>query len=229
MKRMRFAGGLAAVLVMLLCAPDIGLAASIKGKVVFGGAVPAQKKVDVTIDQYLCGNEKDPPTTCSCPRTRRSATRSCGSRTPPPGAAAAARTEKVEMDQKGCTFVPADRGRPGRRHGGFPQQRPPAAQHPRDAEAQRVVQPHAADGPDDPGHLRRARDRAHQLRPPLLDGRLGGRGGAPLLCGHRRRRALRLRQAAAGPLQAAGLARAPGHGAGERHRRRPAAGASPSR
>ena len=55
MRRMPFAGGLSALLFGLLCAPVISHGAAIKGKVIFAGPVPAQKKVDVTIDQYVCG------------------------------------------------------------------------------------------------------------------------------------------------------------------------------
>ena len=43
----------------LLCTPVIGEGASIKGKVVVAGPVPAPKKIEVTIDQYVCGSEKD--------------------------------------------------------------------------------------------------------------------------------------------------------------------------
>ena len=53
MKGMRFAGFLSAVLAVLLCAPGIGQAASINGKVVFAGPVPAQKKVSVTISDPI--------------------------------------------------------------------------------------------------------------------------------------------------------------------------------
>src|SRR6202163_4985980 len=59
MRGMQFAGGLSALLVGLLCAPGISHGASIKGKVVFAGPIPTQKKVDVTIDQYVCGTQKD--------------------------------------------------------------------------------------------------------------------------------------------------------------------------
>lgn len=105
MKRMRSAGGLAAVLALLLCAPDIGLAASIKGKVVFTGTVPAQKKVDVTIDQYVCGKEKDPgDLLLSGQKELQNAV--VWLENPPAGAAAPPLPAKVEMDQNGCVFIP---------------------------------------------------------------------------------------------------------------------------
>ncbi len=59
MKGMGFAGGVAALLLGLLSAPDPCAAAGIVGKVVVVGAVPPPNKLDVTIDQYVCGTEKD--------------------------------------------------------------------------------------------------------------------------------------------------------------------------
>ncbi len=105
MKRMRFSGCLSAVLAVMLCAPGIGLAASIKGKVVFVGPVPAQKKIEVTIDQYVCGNEKDPGDLLLSPQKElRNAV--VWIENPPAGATAPALPTKVEMDQNGCVFVP---------------------------------------------------------------------------------------------------------------------------
>ena len=44
MNVVQVAGGLAALLVGLLCAPGLGLGAAITGKVVFAGPVPVQKR-----------------------------------------------------------------------------------------------------------------------------------------------------------------------------------------
>lgn len=52
------ARALALGLVVLLFAPP-SLAGTLKGKVIFAGPVPPAKKLDVTIDQYVCGNAKD--------------------------------------------------------------------------------------------------------------------------------------------------------------------------
>jgi len=79
-------------------------AANIRGVVVMTGAV-APKKLPVTIDQYICGKEKVGEDLVVGPQ---------GSvknvvvwlQTPPPGAAWPSAPVKVEMDQKGCTFVP---------------------------------------------------------------------------------------------------------------------------
>jgi plastocyanin len=105
MKRVRSAVGLAAVLAMLLCAPGIGLAASIKGKVVFAGPVPASKKVDVTIDQYVCGKEKDSGDLLLSPQ-KELQNAVVWLENPPAGAAAPPQAAKVEMDQNGCVFIP---------------------------------------------------------------------------------------------------------------------------
>ena len=50
----------ATLLLVGLGASSVSAAGSIKGSVVFAGPVPAQKKVDVTIDQYVCGTEEVP-------------------------------------------------------------------------------------------------------------------------------------------------------------------------
>ncbi|MDM0014395.1 carboxypeptidase regulatory-like domain-containing protein [Variovorax sp. J22P168] len=92
---------------LLLCGslPLHGLAGELRGKVVVSGSVPAQGKVPVTIDQYLCGHEKPvDDLVVSANRELRNAV--VWIETPPPGAPLAPRTEKVELDQKGCTFLP---------------------------------------------------------------------------------------------------------------------------
>lgn len=81
-------------------------AAAIRGVVVVTGAVE-QKKLPVTIDQYVCGKEKQSEELVVGPqRGVRSAV--VWLQTPPPGATwdSAAKPEKVEMDQKACVFVP---------------------------------------------------------------------------------------------------------------------------
>ena len=105
MKCMRVAGGLAAVLLVSLCVPGIVEAASIKGKVVIVGAVPAQKKIEVTIDQYVCGTEKDPgDLLVSAQKEIRNAV--VWIENAPTGPGAPAQPDKVEMDQNGCVFIP---------------------------------------------------------------------------------------------------------------------------
>jgi plastocyanin len=97
--------------VMILCAALMCLttapaarAAAIRGVVVFNGVVE-QKKLPVTIDQYICGKEKPADDlVLSAQRGVRSAV--VWLQTPPPGAGWPSAPVKVEMDQKGCLFVP---------------------------------------------------------------------------------------------------------------------------
>lgn len=79
------------------------LAGSLGGKVVFAGAAPAPQRIPVTIDQYLCGNEKLADDLQVSPgREIRNAV--VWIENAPPGAAPP--PGKVEVDQKGCAFVP---------------------------------------------------------------------------------------------------------------------------
>src|SRR5438552_16149326 len=106
MRGMRFGRILTVLLVGTLCAPGLGLGAAIKGKVVFVGSVPPPKKIDITIDQYVCGTAKDAGDLVLSPQKElRNAV--VWLENPPAGAAAPAQTEKIEMDQNGCLFIPA--------------------------------------------------------------------------------------------------------------------------
>lgn len=79
-------------------------AATLRGVVLFTGSVE-QKKVPVTIDQYVCGKEKQAEDlVVDSKRGVRNAV--VWLHAPPPGAATEPATAKVEMDQKGCVFVP---------------------------------------------------------------------------------------------------------------------------
>jgi plastocyanin len=105
MRGMRFAGGLPLLLVGLLCAPGLSLGGGIKGKVVYVGPVPASKKVDVTIDQYVCGTAKDAGDLLISPQKElRNAV--AWLENPPANVPWPAGSEKVEMDQQKCEFVP---------------------------------------------------------------------------------------------------------------------------
>ena len=95
--------GLAAAL--LLAAPALSVAGSIKGKVVLAGPVPPAKKIDVTIDQYVCGSTKDAEELQVSPQKElRNAVVWLDN--PPANAPAAALPPKVEMDQEKCVFIP---------------------------------------------------------------------------------------------------------------------------
>jgi plastocyanin len=89
----------------LLCAPVVGEGASIKGKVVVVGPVPAPKKIEVTIDQYVCGSEKDAGDVLVSPQKElRNAV--VWIENPPAGVAAPPLPVKTEIDQKACMFLP---------------------------------------------------------------------------------------------------------------------------
>ena len=104
MKGTRITAGLGVL--VLACAPLVAAAASIRGKVVVDSTVPPPKKVEVTIDQYVCGNDKDPGDLLVSPQKElRNAV--VWIENPPPGVTpASAPADKVEIDQNGCTFVP---------------------------------------------------------------------------------------------------------------------------
>ena len=79
-------------------------AATLRGVVTFNGPVE-QKKLPVTIDQYVCGKEKQAEDlVVDGKRGVRNAV--VWLQTPPPGASPETTPAKVEMDQKGCVFVP---------------------------------------------------------------------------------------------------------------------------
>jgi plastocyanin len=104
MRRMQLARTLTVLVAGLLCAPALCLGGAIKGKVVYTGSVPTPKKVDITIDQYVCGNTKDAGDLLLSPQKEvRNAV--VWLENPPAGAPAAV-PEKTEMDQNGCVFIP---------------------------------------------------------------------------------------------------------------------------
>jgi plastocyanin len=80
-------------------------AGSIKGTVVLKGTTPELKKLAVTIDQYVCGKEKNPEELVVSPQGGiRSAV--VWIEKPPATAAAEALPSTAAMDQKECTFLP---------------------------------------------------------------------------------------------------------------------------
>jgi plastocyanin len=80
-------------------------AAAIRGVVQYTGTGGEPKKVPVTIDQYICGKEKDAEDLQVAPqRGVRNAV--VWLQNPPVGARGEQPAAKVEMDQKGCLFAP---------------------------------------------------------------------------------------------------------------------------
>ncbi|HSQ79586.1 MAG TPA: carboxypeptidase regulatory-like domain-containing protein [Casimicrobiaceae bacterium] len=104
-KPARIARCLTALLAGFLFLPGQGLAGGIKGKVVLAGAAPAPRKIDVTIDQYVCGTEKEAADLLLSPR-KEIGNAVVWLENPPSGAPWPARANKVEMDQKACVYVP---------------------------------------------------------------------------------------------------------------------------
>jgi len=95
----------ATLLLVGLGATGVSAAGSIKGSVILGGPAPAPKKLEVTIDQYVCGTEKDSGDLLLSPR-KELKNAVVWLENPPAGAAAPAPAAKVEMDQNGCVFIP---------------------------------------------------------------------------------------------------------------------------
>jgi plastocyanin len=96
----------ATLLLVGIGAAGVSAAGSIKGSVLLNGPVPAAKKLEVTIDQYVCGTEKDAGDLLVSPlKELRNAVVWLEN---PPASAAAAEpaANKVEVDQNGCVFIP---------------------------------------------------------------------------------------------------------------------------
>jgi plastocyanin len=92
-------------LIWLLCLPGVCVAGAIHGKVLLSGAAPAAKKLDVTIDQYLCGTEKDANDLIVSPRNEI-ANAVVWLEDAPPNASWPAGADKATVDQTGCMFLP---------------------------------------------------------------------------------------------------------------------------
>jgi plastocyanin len=97
--------GLSAVaLVAGPVSPRAAVAGAIKGAVVLKGTAPELKKLAVTIDQYVCGKEKDPEELIVSPQGGiRSAVVWLDK---PPATASGELPSTTSMDQKDCSFAP---------------------------------------------------------------------------------------------------------------------------
>jgi plastocyanin len=97
-------GILGAAFAACLVAAPAAEAGSIRGAVLFNGAVEP-KKLPVTIDHYICGKDKPAEDlVLSAQRGVRNAV--VWLQTPPAGATWPSAPVKVDMDQKNCVFVP---------------------------------------------------------------------------------------------------------------------------
>jgi plastocyanin len=105
LKRDALSAGMALVLLGLSCVAHPSLAAAIAGKVVFVGTAPSPRKIEVTTDQYVCGEQKDAEDLLLSGRKEiRNAVVWIDN--PPANAAWPSPVPKVEIDQKGCVYAP---------------------------------------------------------------------------------------------------------------------------
>ena len=105
MQGIRFVASVWALSIAVMSTPGMSIAGSISGKVVLSGPLPSPKKVEVTIDQYVCGNEKDAGDLLLSPHKElRNAVVWIDN--PPRGTVLPPQSAKVEMDQNGCVFLP---------------------------------------------------------------------------------------------------------------------------
>ena len=96
---------LAITIVTGLATPGDAAGGAIKGTVTLKGTAPEMKKLAVTIDQYVCGKEKNPEELVLSPQGGiRSAV--VWLEKPPAGAPAAALASTATLDQKDCVFAP---------------------------------------------------------------------------------------------------------------------------
>ena len=108
LERKSFVRRLSAVLIItawwLLCAERAG-AAAIKGTVQFVGSPVAPKKLPVTVDQFVCGKDKDAEDLVLSPQ--RGVLNAVAFLTsPPPGARWEFSTAPVFLDQRQCVYIP---------------------------------------------------------------------------------------------------------------------------
>jgi plastocyanin len=89
------------------CLACIGWAqgGDLTGTVLYTGKLPERAKVPVTIDNYICGTEKEAEDLVIGPK-RGVQNAIVRLENPPAGAKWPAQAAKAEMDQKGCVFVP---------------------------------------------------------------------------------------------------------------------------
>jgi plastocyanin len=97
---------------ILLCAAawsvlpgELAWGGAIKGAVRYTGSAPELKKVTVTIDQYVCGKEKEAEDLVLT-RDRGIRNTVVWIQTGPPGTKWEGPSSPVQMDQKECMFVP---------------------------------------------------------------------------------------------------------------------------
>lgn len=94
-----------ATLMIGVVTPRLASGASIRGTVVLKGAAPEPRKLAVTIDQYVCGKEKNAEDLLLSPqRGIRNAV--VWLENPPPAARSEASPRATAMNQRECMFTP---------------------------------------------------------------------------------------------------------------------------
>jgi len=101
-KRMLFIVGAA---VFYTAAAGVVSAGTIKGNVRYAGTPVEKKRLSVTIDQYLCGKEKEAEDLVLSP-TNGISNAVVSLHGLPPGSKTPGNPTRVKMDQKQCVFVP---------------------------------------------------------------------------------------------------------------------------
>jgi len=102
--KVRLWGCLTGLLLGSVCLPGASIAGGIAGKVVFVGTPPAPKKIEITSDQYVCGNDKDAGDLLLSSRKEIGNAVVWIENAPPSGTSPM--SSKVEMDQKACVYIP---------------------------------------------------------------------------------------------------------------------------
>jgi plastocyanin len=95
----------AMVSLVLALVPALVGAGELQVRVLASGQIPAPVKIPVTIDQYVCGTEKERGDLLVSP-AREVRNVVAWLQNPPPGAPTMAVSGNVQMDQKECVFTP---------------------------------------------------------------------------------------------------------------------------
>ena len=90
---------------VLTLVPALVVAGELQIRVLATGAISAPAKIPVTIDQYVCGTEKERGDLVVSP-AREVRNVVAWLQNPPPGAPTMAGSGNVQMDQKECVFTP---------------------------------------------------------------------------------------------------------------------------
>lgn len=102
---MKVGRGVRGLLLWLTFLPGVAISGAISGKVMLDGVAGPPRKVEVTIDQYLCGKEKDAEDLVVS-RRGEIANAVVWIENAPADAPWPAGADKTAIDQNGCAFLP---------------------------------------------------------------------------------------------------------------------------